>query len=55
MSGATTLELTVAIRLVHGSADRVTSPKGTLGLFERLPHEDKSVEIFDGYEHGEYV
>ena len=42
----------LAIRLVHGSSDRVTSPAGTGMLFNRLPHPDKEFEIFEGYEHG---
>ncbi|ORX39914.1 Alpha/Beta hydrolase protein [Kockovaella imperatae] len=44
-------KINAPIRLVHGSSDRVTSPSGTLRLFERLPHQDKQVEIFEGYEH----
>lgn len=43
---------TRAIRLIHGSADRVTSHLGTLRLFDRLPNEDKEVEIYPGLEHG---
>ncbi len=42
-----------AIRLIHGSADRVTSHLGTIKLFDRLPNEDKEVEIYEGYEHSE--
>jgi hypothetical protein len=42
-----------AIRLIHGSSDRVTSHLGTLRLFDRLPNADKEVEIYDGYEHSE--
>ena len=41
-----------AIRLVHGSGDRVTSHIGTLKLFDRLPNDDKEIEIYEGYEHG---
>lgn len=45
-------EIDVPIRLVHGNKDRATSHKGTLRLFDRLPNEDKEIEIYDGYEHG---
>lgn len=45
-------EINVPIRLVHGNKDRATSHKGTLRLFDRLPNEDKEIEIYDGYEHG---
>ncbi|WVR05205.1 hypothetical protein IAU60_002217 [Kwoniella sp. DSM 27419] len=38
---------------LHGNKDRATSHHGTLKLFDRLPHEDKEIEIYDGYEHGE--
>ncbi|WVQ89028.1 hypothetical protein IAS59_002775 [Cryptococcus gattii] len=44
-------EIDVPIRLVHGNKDRATSHKGTLRLFDRLPNEDKEIEIYDGYEH----
>ncbi|KAK4685570.1 acylglycerol lipase, partial [Tremellales sp. Uapishka_1] len=44
-------EINVPIRLVHGSKDRATSHLGTLKLFDRLPNEDKEIEIYDGYEH----
>ncbi|ORY27166.1 lysophospholipase [Naematelia encephala] len=44
-------EIDIPIRLVHGSADRATSHVGTLKLFDRLPNEDKEVEVFEGYEH----
>lgn len=43
----------LAIRLIHGSSDRATSHHGTLRLFDRLPNDDKEIEIYDGYEHGE--
>jgi alpha-beta hydrolase superfamily lysophospholipase len=49
----TKLTLSIAIRLVHGSHDRATSHHGTLRLFNRLPNEDKEIEIYEGYEHGE--
>ncbi|EKD01598.1 lysophospholipase [Trichosporon asahii var. asahii CBS 8904] len=39
------------IRLVHGSADRATSPAATERLFHRLPNADKSFKLYDGYEH----
>ena len=42
-----------AIRIVHGNKDRATSHIGTLKLFDRLPNDDKEIEIYDGYEHGE--
>jgi len=45
--------LTVAIRLIHGTSDRATSPHATLKLYERLPNEDKEIELYEGYEHGE--
>ncbi|RSH94104.1 hypothetical protein EHS25_006758 [Saitozyma podzolica] len=44
-------EINVPIRLVHGSHDRATSHHGTLRLFNRLPNEDKEIEIYEGYEH----
>jgi acylglycerol lipase len=47
------INLTVAIRLIHGSSDRATSHHGTLRLFDRLPNDDKEIEIYEGYEHGE--
>ena len=40
-----------AIRLIHGSADRVTSHLATLQLYDRLPNDDKEIEIYEGYEH----
>ena len=45
--------LTTAIRLIHGTSDRATSPHATLKLYERLPNEDKEIELYEGYEHGE--
>ncbi len=42
-----------AIRLIHGTSDRATSPAATQRLFHRLPHEDKEFELYEGYEHGE--
>lgn len=47
--------LIAAIRLIHGGADRVTKPQGTEKLFKRLPNKDKQFEIYDGYEHGEFI
>ncbi|WVQ71657.1 hypothetical protein IAR50_001197 [Cryptococcus sp. DSM 104548] len=44
-------EIDVPIRLVHGNKDRATSHIGTLKLFDRLPNDDKELEIYDGYEH----
>ncbi|WWC89994.1 uncharacterized protein L201_004924 [Kwoniella dendrophila CBS 6074] len=44
-------EIDVPIRLIHGNKDRATSHLGTLRLFDRLPNEDKEIEIYDGYEH----
>lgn len=43
-----------AIRLIHGNKDRATSHLGTLKLFDRLPNKDKQIQIYDGYEHGEW-
>ena len=45
--------LMIAIRLIHGTSDRATSPHATLKLYERLPNEDKEIELYEGYEHGE--
>jgi len=44
--------LMIAIRLIHGTSDRATSPHATLKLYERLPKEDKEIELYEGYEHG---
>jgi len=44
--------LILAIRIIHGNADRVTSHLGTERLFARLPHADKQFEVYKGYEHG---
>lgn len=44
--------LTVAIRLIHGTKDRATSPEATRRLYERLPNADKEFELYPGYEHG---
>ncbi|CAD6582923.1 MAG: alpha-tubulin [Tremellales sp. Tagirdzhanova-0007] len=44
-------EIDVPIRLIHGSADRVTSHLATLQLYDRLPNDDKEIEIYEGYEH----
>jgi hypothetical protein len=49
------LYLTLAIRIVHGTADRTTCHLATARLFERLPHADKQLELYDGYEHGKSV
>jgi acylglycerol lipase len=48
------IALTAAIRLIHGTSDRATSPHATLKLYERLPNEDKEIELYEGYEHGEF-
>jgi len=45
--------LMIAIRLIHGTSDRATSPHATLKLYERLPNGDKEIELYEGYEHGE--
>lgn len=42
-----------AIRLVHGTSDRATSHLATLRLYERLPNDDKEIQLYEGYEHGE--
>ena len=47
------IALMTAIRLIHGTSDRATSPHATLKLYERLPNEDKEIELYEGYEHGE--
>lgn len=47
--------LTAAIRLIHGTSDRATSPHATLKLYERLPNEDKEIELYEGYEHGKLM
>lgn len=47
--------LTAAIRLIHGTSDRATSPHATLKLYERLPNEDKEIELYEGYEHGKLI
>lgn len=52
--GWTRADHLAAIRLVHGSADRATSPAATERLYERLPNADKSFKLYDGYEHSEW-
>ncbi|KAI9638156.1 lysophospholipase [Dioszegia hungarica] len=44
-------EIDAPIKIIHGSSDRATSHLGTLKLFGMLPHEDKEIEIYEGYEH----
>ncbi|BEJ04485.1 hypothetical protein CcaverHIS641_0203020 [Cutaneotrichosporon cavernicola] len=43
--------INIPIRLIHGSSDRATSHAATERLFQRLPHDDKQFELYDGYEH----
>jgi len=37
--------------LLHGSADRITDPKGSRLLCERAPAEDKTLLVYDGWYH----
>lgn len=42
----------IALRLVHGNADRVTSFRGTEKFSRRLSHPDTQFQVYKGYEHG---
>jgi acylglycerol lipase len=37
--------------LLHGTADLVTSPKGTEQFYERVNAKDKTLKLYEGYLH----
>ena len=37
--------------VLHGSADKVTNPKGSRMLYDNASSEDKTIKIFDGWFH----
>lgn len=47
----TMLTLLTALKIAQGKNDRVVDYRAAQRFFARLPHEDKEVEIYDGYEH----
>ncbi len=36
---------------LHGGGDRICSPEGTREFFEKIPIEDKTIKIYEGYYH----
>ncbi|CDZ96466.1 Lysophospholipase [Phaffia rhodozyma] len=44
-------EIRLPIKVIHGSADRITSPEGSKDFFERVSSQDLEFEIWPGYEH----
>jgi alpha-beta hydrolase superfamily lysophospholipase len=44
-------EMTVPLLLLHGKADKVTPPQGTIDLNERASSRDKTLILYDGLYH----
>lgn len=40
------------VLIYHGTADRVTDPKGSQVFFDRIPVKDKTIRFWPGWEHG---
>lgn len=43
--------INVPICIFHGSNDRATSPQGSKDFFQKVSSKDKTLKIWDGYEH----
>ena len=41
----------LASLLMHGGGDRLTSPEATREFFEKIPVEEKTLKIYDGFYH----
>ncbi len=41
----------IPVIIVQGGADRLVNPDGAKMLYELIPHDDKQLNIFDGYYH----
>jgi len=36
---------------LHGSGDRISTPEATRAFFKKIPVEDKTLKIYDGFYH----
>ncbi len=44
-------EINLPILIMHGTADRLSDPKGSQMLFERVGSKDKTLKFYDGFYH----
>lgn len=44
-------EITLPIRIMHGSEDVMTAPSGSKYLYENISSEDKEIELYEGLFH----
>ncbi len=44
-------EIRLPILIMHGTADRLSAPKGSEMLYERLNSKDKTLKLYDGFYH----
>ena len=44
-------EIDLPILIMHGTADRLSDPKGSQMLFERVGSKDKTLKLYDGFYH----
>jgi len=44
-------EIDLPILIMHGTADRLSDPKGSQMLFERVGSKDKALKLYDGFYH----
>lgn len=44
-------EINLPILIMHGTADRLSDPKGSQILFERVGSKDKTLKLYDGFYH----
>ncbi len=43
--------ITVPLLILHGTADRLTNPKGSRMLYERAGSADKTLRLYEGLRH----
>jgi acylglycerol lipase len=44
-------KIALPIIIMHGTADRLTSPEGSRMLYERASSKDKTLKLYDGFYH----
>ena len=44
-------EITIPLLIMHGTADKVTNPKGSQFFFDTAGSSDKTLKLYDGHVH----
>lgn len=44
-------EITLPVLILHGTADKVTNPRGSQFFYETAGSQDKTLELYEGHAH----